>query len=139
MATEGVLFANNVDSREFSQSILKSLPTTEGDKWKIPDIELAYRRDFRDEIVSTIDPKTARDLDHALHIKHCDDVDGQGKPGWEVGVHIADVAYFFTEDTELDEWARERATSVYLVHKVERVNHIIIKIIGDSYVATYSL
>lgn len=48
--------------------------------------ELAKRRDLRDEIIFTIDPKTARDLDDALSINPCDDVDGGGKPGWEVAI-----------------------------------------------------
>ena len=107
-----------MDSREFSPSTLKSLPVSSEEQWTIPEQELASRRDFREEIVFTIDPLTARDLDDALHIKPCDDVDGAGKPGWEVGVHIADVTYFLKENTELDEWAAQRATSVYLVHKV---------------------
>jgi len=44
--------------------------------------------------------------------------DGSTIDGWEIGVHIADVAYFVTEDTPLDEWASARATSVYLVDRV---------------------
>lgn len=36
----------------------------------------------------------------------------------EVGVHIADVSYFVKESTALDETARNRATSVYLIQKV---------------------
>lgn len=34
-------------------------------------------------------------------------------------MHIADVSFFVKEDTEVDEWAASRATSVYLVHKVD--------------------
>lgn len=64
----------------------------------------------------TIDPLTARDLDDALHIKRS--ILDDGTSCWEVGVHIADVSYFVREKTELDKWASERATSVYLVHKV---------------------
>ncbi len=37
---------------------------------------------------------------------------------YEVGVHIADVSYFVTENTKLDKVAQSRATSVYLVQKV---------------------
>lgn len=46
--------------------------------------EFSYRKDLRDEIIFTIDPKTARDLDDALHIKRAENVDGCGKAGWEV-------------------------------------------------------
>jgi DIS3-like exonuclease 2 len=62
--------------------------------------------------VFTIDPATARDLDDALHvIKLSDDL-------YEVGVHIADVSYFVTEDSLVDKYASERTTSVYLVQRV---------------------
>ncbi|VDM40534.1 unnamed protein product [Toxocara canis] len=116
--TEGLLLANDIDTREFSASALSSLPISEGVEWTIDEKEFKYRRDFRDETVLTIDPITARDLDDALHIKSIDDCDGAGNPGWEVGVHIADVSYFVQAGTELDNWATSRATSVYLVHKV---------------------
>jgi ribonuclease R len=36
---------------------------------------------------------------------------------WEVGVHIADVAHYLKPGTVLDEEARQRATSVYLVDR----------------------
>ncbi|VDK85103.1 unnamed protein product [Onchocerca ochengi] len=116
--TEGLLLANDVDTREFSQAALSSLPITEAVEWKIDEKEFKYRKDFRDETVFTIDPSTARDLDDALHIKPILDCDGAGNPGWEVGVHIADVSYFVQFGTELDHWAFSRGTSVYLVHKV---------------------
>ncbi|KAK5971230.1 RNB domain-containing protein [Trichostrongylus colubriformis] len=116
--TEGLLLTNNVDTREFSEGVIECLPTVPEGGWKIDEAEIAKRRDLRDEIIFTIDPKTARDLDDALSISPCEDVDGCGTPGWEIGVHIADVTYFVFENTELDEWASQRATSVYLVHKV---------------------
>lgn len=63
-------------------------------------------------MICTIDPSDARDLDDALSVKHLyDDI-------YEVGVHIADVSHFVKPDTPLDEDARKRTTSVYLVHKV---------------------
>lgn len=37
---------------------------------------------------------------------------------FEVGVHIADVAYFVLPGSALDREAAERTTSVYLVQKV---------------------
>ncbi|KAH7719829.1 RNB-like protein [Aphelenchoides avenae] len=116
--TEGMLITNEVDTREFSKAALRCLPISSAKEWKIDKKEFEYRRDFRKEVVFTIDPLTARDLDDALHIKRIKNCDGQGTPGWEVGVHIADVSYFVRMNTELDNWARQRATSVYLVHKV---------------------
>uniref|UniRef100_A0A915MCV9 Ribonuclease II/R domain-containing protein n=1 Tax=Meloidogyne javanica TaxID=6303 RepID=A0A915MCV9_MELJA len=78
--------------------------------------EFDYRRDFRKEVVVTIDPLTARDLDDALHIKRIKGENSE-EDCWEVGVHIADVAYFLPIDTEVNSWARSRGTTVYLVHK----------------------
>jgi DIS3-like exonuclease 2 len=85
----------------------------EGDgNWPIPQEEVEKRRDLRNTLIFTIDPKTAKDLDDALSIeKISDDV-------FEVGVHIADVSYFVKEGTFLDEEAAIRATSVYFVHHV---------------------
>lgn len=58
--------------------------------------------------IITIDPSDARDFDDAISLTR--NADGT----MELGVHIADVAYFVAEDGALDEAARERATSVYL-------------------------
>lgn len=117
--TEGMLAQYDIDSGEFPAEVLPCLPdiTTPG-SWKIPEAEFAYRRDFRQECLFTIDPTTARDLDDALHVKWVDDASG---PMLEIGVHIADVSWFVDEMTALDEAAKRRATSVYLVHKVSGV------------------
>ncbi|GMT04291.1 hypothetical protein PENTCL1PPCAC_26465, partial [Pristionchus entomophagus] len=116
--TEGLLIENSVDTREFSHAALACLPISESSQWEIDEKEFKYRRDLRETTIFTIDPMTARDLDDALSIDACDDIDGKGTPGWEMGVHIADVAHFVMEGNELDKWAAHRATSVYLVQKV---------------------
>uniref|UniRef100_A0A8R1Z4K2 DIS3-like exonuclease 2 n=1 Tax=Pristionchus pacificus TaxID=54126 RepID=A0A8R1Z4K2_PRIPA len=116
--TEGLLIENSIDTREFSHAVLSCLPISESSQWQIDEKEFKYRRDLRETTIFTIDPMTARDLDDALSIDPCDDIDGKGTPGWEIGVHIADVAHFVMEGNELDSWASHRATSVYLVHKV---------------------
>ncbi len=69
------------------------------------------RRDLRDELILTIDPPDAKDYDDAIHLKKTGD-------GWELGVHIADVAHFIGPGTALDEEAKERGNSVYLPRKV---------------------
>jgi DIS3-like exonuclease 2 len=51
-------------------------------------------------------------LDDALHCIQLD------QDTYEIGVHIADVSYFVTENSLIDKCAAERATSVYLVQKV---------------------
>ncbi|KAK7481369.1 hypothetical protein BaRGS_00027325 [Batillaria attramentaria] len=108
--TEALLIENDVDDSEFSEQVLQCLPQEL--PWSIPASEFEYRRDFRKECVFTIDPSTARDLDDALSCRSL------GDGVYEVGVHIADVSYFVTEGTKLDDVAQSRATSVYLVQKV---------------------
>ena len=68
--------------------------------------------DLTNDIICTIDPATARDLDYALSVKKL------GADLYEIGVHIADVAHFVEENSPVDKEARLRTTSVYLVHKV---------------------
>jgi ribonuclease R len=73
--------------------------------------EVAKRRDMRGTKTFTIDPVDAKDFDDALSFKKL----GDGK--YEVGIHIADVAFFVRPGTALDKEALERATSVYLVDR----------------------
>ncbi|MFI3261920.1 MAG: ribonuclease R [Rikenellaceae bacterium] len=79
---------------------------------KITSREIAKRKDFRDIVTFTIDPKDAKDFDDALSIRMI------GKDIWEIGVHIADVTHYVKEGTILEKEAVERATSVYLVDRV---------------------
>ena len=69
--------------------------------------EAAIRRDFRDLPIVTIDGETARDFDDAVLVT--DRLDG----GYELQVHIADVAEYVHAGTDLDLEARLRGTSVY--------------------------
>jgi ribonuclease R len=69
--------------------------------------EVASRRDFRGLPIVTIDGETARDFDDAVLVKQRDD------GGYELQVHIADVAEYVREGTDLDLEARLRGTSVY--------------------------
>lgn len=83
---------------------------------KVPETihpeELAGRKDRRDDLMVTIDSEDARDLDDAVHVERL-------KNGcFKLGVHIADVSYYVTEGGILDQEARERGTSVYLVDRV---------------------
>jgi ribonuclease R len=66
------------------------------------------RLDLRDRPCFTMDPADARDFDDALSWRPLPD------GGCEVGIHIADVAWYVREGSALDTEARERATSVYL-------------------------
>jgi len=67
------------------------------------------REDLTGRFIFTIDPPDAKDFDDAISIEH-----RETTGHWELGVHIADVAHFVTQESALDEEARARATSVYL-------------------------
>ena len=74
--------------------------------------EIAKRRDMRDTLTYTIDPKDAKDFDDALSFKKLEN------GNFEIGIHIADVSHYLQEGTILDEEAYNRGTSVYLVDRV---------------------
>jgi ribonuclease R len=65
------------------------------------------RADLTNDFIITIDPPDAKDYDDAISIRRSGD-------GWELGVHIADVAHFIPPGSPVDEEARDRANSVYL-------------------------
>ena len=74
--------------------------------------EIAKRRDMRNVLTFTIDPKDAKDFDDALSFQLLEN------GNYEIGVHIADVSHYVKPDTILEEEAYTRATSVYLVDRV---------------------
>ena len=78
----------------------------------ITEEEIKKRRDLRNVLTFTIDPKDAKDFDDALSFIVLDN------GNYEIGVHIADVSHYLQEGTLLDEEAYNRATSVYLVDRV---------------------
>ena len=78
----------------------------------IQEREIAKRRDMRDTLTFTIDPKDAKDFDDALSFKILEN------GNYEIGIHIADVSHYLQEGTILDNEAYNRATSVYLVDRV---------------------
>ena len=78
----------------------------------ITEEEIKKRRDMRDVLTFTIDPKDAKDFDDALSFQVLEN------GNYEIGVHIADVSHYVQEGTILDDEAYKRATSVYLVDRV---------------------
>nr|CCC95427.1 unnamed protein product [Trypanosoma congolense IL3000] len=109
--TYAICTAHDIPMCDFSEEAYACVPDT----FVIPDAEemkRTHRRDLRsEEFVCSIDPSTARDLDDALSITAL-------PGGYRVGVHIADVSHFVQPGSALDEEARTRATSVYLVDRV---------------------
>jgi ribonuclease R len=69
------------------------------------------RQDITDKVIITIDPPDAKDFDDAISIEK----DSHGNP--VLGVHIADVSHFVTQDSPLDAEAKIRGNSVYLPGK----------------------
>lgn len=70
------------------------------------------REDLSAETVITIDGSDSKDLDDAISVKRLEN------GGFELGVHIADVAEYVREDSELDREALNRGTSTYLSDRV---------------------
>ncbi|WP_010135504.1 ribonuclease R [Ochrovirga pacifica] len=79
---------------------------------EITEDEIAKRRDLRDVLTFTIDPKDAKDFDDALSFQVLEN------GNYQIGIHIADVSHYVQEGSVLDNEAFERATSVYLVDRV---------------------
>lgn len=94
---------------EFPEEVMRQVS-------KIPDhtdlSEYAGRIDLRGVDTVTIDGEDAKDLDDAITISKRND------GTFELGVHIADVSHYVTEQSALDREALRRGTSVYLVDRV---------------------
>ena len=70
------------------------------------------RRDLRGELCVTVDPVDARDFDDAVDARRL------AEGGYELSVHIADVTHYVGADTPIDNEAKRRTCSAYLVDRV---------------------
>lgn len=99
-----ILVNHDIDTK-FSDAVLEEVN-------HINDIiEIGLRKDLRSLLTITIDGEDAKDLDDAISIV-------KENENTRLYVHIADVAYYVKENSEIDLCARERGTSVYVVDRV---------------------
>jgi len=93
---------------DFPEKVLQESKNVFEQNKTILQEELAKRRDLRNTLTFTIDPKTAKDFDDAISFKKLPN------GNYEIGIHIADVSHYVTEKSELNKEAYERGCSVYL-------------------------
>ena len=108
-ATENqvLLLEHDVPNYPFSQAVIDCLPTV---PWSIGDEERAKRRDLTSmQSICSVDPPGCTDIDDALHCILL------ANGNYQCGVHIADVSHFIRPGTPLDDEAKRRSTTVYLV------------------------
>ncbi len=79
---------------------------------QVTESEIKNRRDLRDKMIFTIDGDDTKDIDDALSLE----VLKNGN--YLLGVHIADVSYYVSENSAIEEDAFKRATSLYLADRV---------------------
>ncbi|KAI0982858.1 hypothetical protein GJ496_006504 [Pomphorhynchus laevis] len=103
-----LLLEHEIAHYPFSIDVQKSLPSSD---FKISDVDLSDKVDLRSDNIClfSIDPPGCTDIDDALHFTILPN------GNFEIGVHIADVSYFVRPGTAVDNEARKRCTSVYLV------------------------
>ncbi len=77
----------------------------------VDESEWTGRVDFRDRRIVTIDGEDAKDFDDAVEIQRT-------SRGYEIGVHIADVAHYVRSGSPLDKEALSRGTSIYVTDRV---------------------
>ncbi|MGN0601285.1 MAG: ribonuclease R [Oscillospiraceae bacterium] len=73
--------------------------------------EAPNRLDLRDKVIFTIDGADTKDIDDAISVERT-------RNGYQLGVHIADVSYYVTPKSALDNEAFHRGTSVYYANRV---------------------
>lgn len=94
---------------EFPQAAVEQAEATDTE---VLPREIEGRRDFRGDLVITIDGEDAKDLDDAVCVTR------RAGGGYRLCVHIADVTHYVRENTAIDLEAYQRATSVYFPDRV---------------------
>ena len=118
--TAAVLLEADVDDRPFAPAVHACVPPL---PWRFDPIahlsQQPWREDHRALRACSVDPPGCRDIDDALSCRVVDVLDGDvTKPRtFELGVHIADVTSFLKPNTAMDDEARRRGTTTYLVNR----------------------
>ena len=94
---------------EFPKQVLDEAKNIEKE---IDIFNIKNRKDFRKEIIFTIDGEDAKDLDDAVSVEKIKD------ETYILKVHIADVSHYVKKDSFLDREAIVRGTSVYMLDRV---------------------
>ncbi|MBH52750.1 MAG: 3'-5' exonuclease [Opitutaceae bacterium] len=104
----GVLRKFNLET-EFPQQVLNEVINFPEE---VRHKDLKDRRDFTNQFTFTIDPDDAKDFDDAISVEYL------AEDKVRIGVHIADVGAYVKPGTRLDNEARNRGNSTYLVGTV---------------------
>jgi len=96
-------------SYNFSDESIKELDNINDE---VTNEEILERVDLRDEVIFTIDGSDTKDMDDAISIKKLDN------GNYLLGVHIADVSHYISEESSLNNDARSRGTSLYMINSV---------------------
>ncbi|MBP3399115.1 MAG: ribonuclease R [Erysipelotrichaceae bacterium] len=107
MDVTGALLARGIHS-EFPEEVHQQLKEFED---HVTETQKIGRKDLTNRLIVTMDGADAKDLDDAICLE-------KTKDGYRLGVHIADVSSYVKENSPLDNEARARGTSVYVVDRV---------------------
>lgn len=103
-----VLYRHKVP-HEFPSEVLEAAQALPD---QVQEADLKGRKDYRDQLVFTMDGADAKDLDDAISLE----VLANGH--YQLGVHIADVSHYVAQGGLIDQEAFARGTSVYLTDRV---------------------
>ncbi len=78
--------------------------------------DIEAREDLTQVPFFTIDGESSRDFDDAVFVAERED-----GPGWIAYIAIADVSHYVKVNSDVDEIARHKSTSVYLPHEVSHM------------------
>ena len=94
---------------EFPSEVIKELEDIPSEVTKK---DLKNRKDFRNDLIITIDGDDSRDFDDAISLS-------KNKNGtYTLGVHIADVSHYVKRNSKIDKEALSRSTSIYFPERV---------------------